>query len=253
MATTQSATQSGLNGSGAELSAAQKLMQKHDAAHKPTIEEVVDEDDLKHGPTPVSSSILESTDESANAPGWVAPMSSKAAGKQKADGPGKENKPLLDTQSEELFPGLGGAPKPAQATSSVPKWGAKKPATANGASNGISTNGTSSPTSGLNTPTSASQPKPKGAPQSLAGQNSGPLFVLQPQEVLSRSQLKRPIPDVLKDINKKTRANLSMTTGEGGVLKFSATGAVPDSVKHQAFRDLGAQVCAKVRSLQSIH
>ena len=225
MASTATAESTSLNGTGSGLTAAQKLMQKHDEAHQPVVEDVPDEDDLRHGPTPVSSSVLESATDSAEAPGCVAPISSKAAGKQKA--PANDNRNTIDTQSEDLFPSLGGGSKATQSQTSAPKWG----------SNGLS-NGTSTPTSGVNTPTS----KPR-IPQSLAGQAQGPIFVLQPREVLGRKDLKRPIPEIIKDINKKTRANLSMTTGEGGVLRFSANGPVPDSVKHQAFRDLGAQVC----------
>lgn len=235
MASTSSAEHSGLNGNGNELTAAQKLMQRHDEAHQPVVEDVPDEDDLRHGTAPISSSILESTTDSGEAPGWVAPISSKAAGKQKADP--KEAKKVIDTQSEEFFPSLGGGAKPVQ--NSAPKWGTSKP---NGASNG-----TSAPASGVNTPTTA---KPR-VPQSLAGSAQGPIFVLQPREVLGRKDLKRPIPEIIKDINKKTRANLSVTTGEGGVLRFSANGPVSDSVKHQAFRDLGAQICQKVSYLSS--
>ncbi len=65
-ATAQSTT-SGVNTT--ELSAAQKLMQKHEAEfHKAIIEDVPDEDDLKHGEQPLSSNILEGTDDVA-APG----------------------------------------------------------------------------------------------------------------------------------------------------------------------------------------
>jgi len=226
MASTTTAD-SASNGTG-QLTAAQQLMQKHDEAHQPAVEEVPDEDDLGHGPGPNSSSILESSTDNADTPGWVAPISSKAAGKQKAQP--NEGKNKLDTQSEDLFPSLGGGSKAAPSQTAAPKWGT------NGMSNGNSTSN-----SGVNTPTS----KPR-IPQSLAGQAQGPIFVLQPREVLGRKDLKRPIPEIIKDINKKTRANLSMTTGEGGVLRFSANGSVPDSVKHQAFRDLGAQVCQKV-------
>lgn len=220
MSSSESAAPSGTNGTA--------VAPKHDETHQPIVEEVPDEDELRHGPTPVSSSILEPVNDDASLPGWVAQMSSKAAGKQKEVS--KSSKPALDTQSEEFFPSLGGAPK---AQSSAPKWNVSKP---NGASNGAST-----PDSGTATPVVSKA----RVPQSLAGQGA-PLYTLQPREVLTRKELKRPIPEVLKDINKKTRANLSMTTGEGGVLKFSATGPVSDNVKHQAFRDLGAQICVKV-------
>jgi hypothetical protein len=228
-------------------------MQKHhDEAHKATIEEVPDEEDLKHGPEPTSSSVLEPTEEAPQSSKWGATMSAKAAGKQKEEvGPSKEKSPLLDTQSNESFPGLGGAHKPAHTTQSKPSWVAKPaptgPAAANGRTNGISTNGSSTPKSGFNTPPSAvSQSAGRGAPQSLAGQIQLPILVLQKQEVLPRNQLKKPLADILKDINKKLRTNITVTTGEGGVLEFRETSNQKEAVRNQAIRDLGAQIGAKV-------
>lgn len=228
-----------VNGSS-NLTAAQKLMQKAQEAHNPTIEDVPDEDDAPHGAPPASSSLLESTQDGP-APGWVPPMSAKAAGKQKAaDAPVKENKPLLDTQSDELFPGLGGASKAPLPTNTTPIWGAKKPT---GPTNG--TNGSSTPNSGINTPSGASQQAPRGAPQSLAGQIQAPLLVLQKQDILPRNQLKKPLPEIIKDINKKLRTNLQTTTREGGVLEVRDSSNQKESLKQQAVRDLGAQIGAK--------
>lgn len=252
MAFAEVSSQNGVNGSSTGLSGVQRLSQKHDESHKATIEDIPDEDDSRHGPQPTTSSVLESTGDAAQLPGWVPPMSTKAAGKQKADFPsGKENqKPLLDTQSDEVFPGLGGAPKFVPAAATAPIWGIKKSKPpASGAANGVATNGSSTPTSGINTPPSAtSSSVPRGAPQSLAGQVQGPTVVLQKDEVLPRNQLKKPIPDILKEISKKSRpmVNIAMTTGEKGAMKFSVTGAAPDSAKQQALRDLGAQIGVKV-------
>jgi hypothetical protein len=233
MASTEASTTNG------GLSAAQRLMQqhaKHDEAHQPTIEDVPDEEDLTPHPTPVSSSILESTDENSSAPGWATPMSAKAAGKQKeTTAPGKENKPL-DTQSEALFPGLGGAPK----ATAAPIWA--KRGTSNG--NGTATSGASTPNSGVNTPP-VGIPRPSGA-QSLAGQVNGTVYTFGPKE-LPRSATRKPLPDVLRDINKKYRSNLSQTTGEGGVIKISSPGTqISESVKQQAFKELGSQILTTV-------
>ena len=241
----------GVNGNNSEVSAAEKLMQTHDDTHQTTIEDVPDEEDLKHGEQPISSSILESTEENSPAPGWVAPMSAKAAGKQKAETfPGKENKKLIDTQSEELFPGLGPA-KPKQPPSTVPVWNIKKPSASpvtNGTSNGISTNGTSTPTSGLNTPPSASsQSQPRDGPalkmNALPGQVSRRMAMAQ-DEILPRAQLKKPLPDILKDLNKKSKANITMQTGEKGMMWFNAVG--PQAAADQAIRDVVAQIGLKV-------
>ncbi|CAG8959019.1 hypothetical protein HYFRA_00012179 [Hymenoscyphus fraxineus] len=232
MASADASAQSATSGANGKLSAAQRLMAKHDEAHKTTVEEVPDEEDLTPHPHPVSSSILESVDDAASAPGWAAPMSTKAAGKQKEAPATRENKPL-DTQSNELFPGLSGAQN---ASRTAPIWGAKSGA-ANG--NGVATNGTSTPKSGSNTP------RPNGGAQSLAGQVTGPVYTFEPKE-LPRSATRKPLPEVLRDINKKYRANLTQTTGEGGVIKISAGGSqVPDGVKRQAFKELGSQINTK--------
>ncbi|KAF4637215.1 hypothetical protein G7Y89_g867 [Cudoniella acicularis] len=248
MASTSATPQSALPGTNGGLSAAQKLMQKHDEAHQTTIEDVPDEEDLTPHPHPISSSVIESTDENVDAPGWIAPMSTKAAGKQKAEiVPGKENTPLLDTQSDEVFPGLGGAPKPVQAASVTPIWGAKKGSNGNGAA----TNGSSTPKSGTNTPPVA-QAVPRGTSQSLAGQVSGPSYSFLPKD-LPRSATKKPLPDILRDINKKYRTNLTQTTGEGGVIKISELSAqTPDARKRQAFKELGNQITTKASSKLAI-
>jgi hypothetical protein len=86
------------------LTPAQKLMQEH-ADHHVTVEDVEDEDELAH---PQSSA-----EPAADVP---APLSEKAAGKQKAeDAPAAPKKPALNTSSEEAFPALGPVKPRAQA------------------------------------------------------------------------------------------------------------------------------------------
>jgi hypothetical protein len=236
---------------GSELSAAQKLMQKHAEAHRATLEDVPDDDDLKHGEQPVSSSILEGPGD-VPAPEWVPPMSAKAAGKQKENESQQENKPLLDTQSEELFPGLGGAPKPKQAAASKPTWnfgkaGPNGSSATNGA-NGISTNGTSTPISGMDTPLSvtsqaASWSAPR--PMNIPGQQQQ-RYTLKTNQMLPRTQMKKPLPDVLKDINKRSKANVTFSQAQDGIT-FIGNG--PTEAVYQALRDVVGTVGAKVRSL----
>ncbi|KAG4420051.1 hypothetical protein IFR04_006810 [Cadophora malorum] len=228
-----------INGSGAQLSAAQRLQQKH----KVSIDEVTDESDLKHPPAPLSEThVLEDLDEPAPASEWPATMSAKAAGKRKADAPSvKESAPVLDPHSTTAFPGLGGAPKPAQTPVLAGIWGGKP---ANGTNNGTPTNGSATPTSGANTP--------RGSTQTPAVQIQAPRLVLQKNEVLPRNQLKKPMPDIIKDINKKLRTNLTMRTGENGVLEFRETSNQKEALKQQAVRDLGAQIGAKSSSKVSI-
>jgi hypothetical protein len=94
------------------LTPAQKLMQEHD--HHVTVEDVPDEEDLVH---PAPSTTTKSASD--------APLSEKAAGKQKAADTPAPKKPALNTSSEEAFPALGPVKPRAQAV--APTWG-KKPA-----------------------------------------------------------------------------------------------------------------------------
>ncbi|KAE8445099.1 hypothetical protein EG329_013701 [Mollisiaceae sp. DMI_Dod_QoI] len=239
MASATTAAQNGVNGAESGPSPAQKPSAIHEP-HNPTVEEVPDESDLNGGAHPQSEkTTLESVNDASVVPSWGGAPSAKAAGKRKAEEPStKEKRPVLDTQSSELFPGLGGS-KPAAAPSFNGSWG-KGPAPVNGRSNGTPTTGASTPTSDVPTP-----PSGRVAPQSLAGHIQAPLLVLQKHEVVPRTQMKKPLPDIMKDINKKLRTNLTMTQGAGGVLEFRETSNQKDALKQQALRDLSHQIGVK--------
>ena len=135
--------------SGEQPSAAQKLFLDHHA----TVEDVPDEDQAG-GPSGGDGG-----------PSWGPTMSVKAAGKQKAQAPAA----ALDTQSQELFPSLGGPKKTSAGT--VPTWGAKNGTNgkANGASPANGPSRSSTPGSGVGTPSLAGR---HGAPAvSLPGRN----------------------------------------------------------------------------------
>lgn len=204
-----------------EVSAAQKLLQKHaEAPHHVTVEDAQDED------LPVKVS----NDASGS---WAAPISAKSAGKQ-PQGP----KSSLDTQSHELFPELG-APK-GKSANVAPIWGAKN--NANGNSNGAAAKGgsrSSTPASGTATPQNA-------MPSMFIPGRNVESVTLDPQYIMPRNQLRRPIPDIIKDINRKSRANITMATASNGRLKFDATG--PQDVAQQALKDLVFQIGTKVCS-----
>ncbi|KAI5467756.1 putative RNA binding effector protein Scp160 [Mariannaea sp. PMI_226] len=202
-----------------EPSAAQKLLQKHaEAPHHVIVEDVPDED----LPPKVANDASGS---------WAAPISAKAAGKQ-PQGP----KTTLDTQSHELFPELG-APK-GKSANVAPIWGAKN--NANGKSNGAASNGgsrSSTPASGAVTPQGSKQPEMR-----IPGRNVETV-TLEPQFIMPRNQLRRPIPDIIKDINRKSRATINMATTSNGRLRFDATG--PQDVAQQALKDLVSQIGTK--------
>lgn len=205
-----------------EESAAQKLLQKHaEEPHTVTVEDVPDEE-LPSKPVNDASG------------SWAAPMSAKAAGKQKES---QTPKAPLDTQSHELFPELG-APK-AKTANVAPIWGAKN--NANGKTNGAASNGasrSSTPASGTGTPSKAT------APSMVIPGRKVEVVNLDSTFVMSRDKLKRPIPDIIKDINRKSRANITMINGPNGRYRFEATG--PQEIAQQALKDLVQQIGTKV-------
>ncbi|KAF2453777.1 hypothetical protein BDY21DRAFT_374569 [Lineolata rhizophorae] len=266
---------------GEALTPAQRLMQKHsaDEAHRTTVEEVEDEEDIKHPPP--SAHLHDSVpapapverDASAGAQEESAPLSEKAAGKQPmkedqepaasaaAKAKRKEDAVPFNPQSEEAFPTLG-APKP-RAPVVPPAWGAKKPASGsttpaaaaaatatafpaatppngiNGAANGLATT-PSGASSRASTPASA-VPAPVGAgmqrpPVTLPGRYRETL-VIHPSMMIPRAQMKRPVTEVIRDINRRSKANLEMKQGVAGRLVIEGLGpeqAVRDALKEAA-------------------
>ncbi|KAB5583305.1 hypothetical protein GE09DRAFT_946916 [Coniochaeta sp. 2T2.1] len=207
---------------------AAQLKAKHAeaAGHHVEVEEVPDEDIMSHHANTAASGT------EAN-PSWAEP-STKPAPKQ-------ETKPL-DTQSHDLFPELGGQSKGKSPAGVVPVWSAKS--ATNGKANGASaTNGTprtSAPASGVSTPTGTGQ---HAAPSlSIPGRNVETLF-LEPQHMQPKTQLRKPLGDILKDLNRKSRAQISMSTLGNGRLKFEAAG--PQDIAAQALKELVQQIGTK--------
>ncbi|TAQ89748.1 hypothetical protein B7494_g1942 [Chlorociboria aeruginascens] len=237
---------------GHELRPSQKLALAHEA-HQATIEDVPDEEDLKHGEQPLSASILESTTDSAAAPGWVTPMSPTDAGKQEAPTSGKE-KTHLDPDCTEHFPSLGGSPQ-ARPVIAPPTWTVKKPTT-NGDANGSSTSGTSqasTPTSGTATPISPAPPSiPRTGPHPMAIPGRFvEKYPLQSADILPRNQLKKPIPDILKDVNKKLKTVVTLSAPQDNRVWLSGSGP-SESVVRRALAEVADQIGAKRTSKISI-
>lgn len=119
----------GLNGGqSSSKSPAALLSEQHalDDSHKVTVEDVIDEEDLKHPPP---SAMLKGGLPDATA-ATVPSVPSVAK-------PFAPNSSALDVQSEELFPALGSGPK-SKAPATVPTtWGAKKSGAALTATNGF--------------------------------------------------------------------------------------------------------------------
>ncbi|KAI0201545.1 putative RNA binding effector protein Scp160 [Astrocystis sublimbata] len=218
-----------------ENSAAARLLQKH-AQHPLPVSVEDAPDDEVNPPATATATATTTTAEAPTDATWAPAMSAKTAGKQPAG-----NSSAIDTQSHEAFPELG-LPKTAAPKSSFPPIWAGAKGGANGNANGTSwsANGTprtSAPTSGVATPT-AGVPLPMAIP----GRNVETIM-LPSSSILPRNELKRPIPDIIKDINRKSRAVITMTTGPGGQLKFEASG--PQDRAQQALRDLVSQIGRK--------
>lgn len=111
---TATADTAGAASSSTTKTPAQLMQEQHDAseAHRVTVEDVPDEYDIEH-PAPSHEHAEEGDKPKTNGDGNV-PLSEKAAGKQKAT----NKPPIPDTQSEEAFPSLGAATRPAFAPSS---------------------------------------------------------------------------------------------------------------------------------------
>ncbi|KAF2485657.1 RNA-binding G protein effector of mating response pathway [Neohortaea acidophila] len=254
------ASASSANGSASApdgLSAAERLMKQHAAgeadSHNVSLEEVPDEEFTMH-PPPSTLAAAPVNPESAELPAEPT-FSSKAAGKQ----PVREQpqaappKPALDT-SEDAFPALG-PPKP-QVRGAAPSPWSKKPASVGKATNGAThglTNGsaasstfnsqTSSPPSGIPTPSTTTASTRGPAPQmSIPGRYSEQIQ-LHPSMMTPRNQLKKPVTDILRDINKRSKANVEMKAGPGGVVVFEGTGPV-DAVR-VALKEVATQLCSK--------
>ncbi|KAH7069878.1 hypothetical protein BKA63DRAFT_90457 [Paraphoma chrysanthemicola] len=209
------------------LTPAQKLMQEHE--HNVTIEDVPDEEDIAHPPPSAKPA--------------DAPLSEKAAGKQKVDEAPAPKKPALNTSSEEAFPALGPVKPRAQAPV-APTWGNKPAAvtTSNGPNGNAASNG--APGSG------APAPLPIGRGPALPTMNipgkHTERISFSPKQLTPRQQLKKPINDIIRDINRRSKAKLEYKSGPGGTVIFESTGPV------EAVRQNLKEIANEVGSKQSV-
>jgi hypothetical protein len=205
------------------LTPAQKLMQEH-ADHHVTVEDVEDEDELAH---PQSSA-----EPAADVP---APLSEKAAGKQKAeDAPAAPKKPALNTSSEEAFPALGPVKPRAQAV--APTWG-KKPASVT--SNDVNGSAASSG--------SAVGRGPALPSMNIPGKHTERI-TLALSQVAKKDELKKPIGEIVRDINRRSKAKLEYKQGPGSLI-FEGTG--PVEAVRQALKEVANEIGSKVSHPQS--
>lgn len=248
------------------LTAAERLKEKHeaDAAHRAMVEDAVDEEDIAHPPPSIHAQQPD-----AHVPilgSATGPMSEKVAGKQRADDkmtspPATTNgigKGTFDTQSEESFPALGSGPKPPNAAPRTAAWGVQKPSSVHAVPNGINGHASlsrvpssraSTPSSGILTPTSTNisvTPQQRGMsfPQTMQmpGRHSERIS-FTPAQLLPRNQLKKPLQEALRAINKSSKAKIDMKTGANGSVIFEGVG--PVDATRQSLKDLAREVGSK--------
>ncbi|KAL1646192.1 hypothetical protein SLS61_008003 [Didymella pomorum] len=202
------------------LTPAQQLMEQHASNdHHVTVEDVPDEEDVAHPPP--------------SAPKPDAPLSEKAAGKQKAEEAAPApKKPALNTQSEEAFPALGPVKPRGQAP--VPTWG-KKPAAVSSA-NGSNAN------SGASTPSGPAIRGPAVASMNLPGKHTERIS-FSVSQLMPRAQLKKPVSEIIRDINRRSKARLEQKNGPHNTVIFEATGPV-DAVR-ESLKDIANEVGSK--------
>lgn len=247
-------------GVAAAKSPAAMLEEQHarDEAHRATVEDVVDEEDIRHPPP--SSLVKDGKPDAASEPvksttaqtGTTTPAPAPKAAPKKG--------PAFDVRSEESFPALGGGPKPRTAAAPT-AWGAKKPSSASAPTNGVNGSQPSSTSaSHLLTPASVLttfQLAAASAPQGFRS-SEGPKIIslpgkhveqlrLVPSQMLPRGQLKKPLRDILRDISRRSKATVDMRGGPGDSIIFEGKGSV-DAVR-QALKEVAQQVGSKVRLL----
>ena len=237
---------------GENLSFAEQLQKKHEQSHNPTIEEVEDEEDRLHPPP--SSLAKEPTPAE---PEQQPPVSEKARGKKKAEDTDENQdvqaeKPkaapkaqVPNTMDEESFPALGSGPKPRTGgTAPAAAWGFQKPASLANNINGINGNKNVS----IGPGSRSSTPNSQARIVTMPGRHKDSI-AFAPSQMLPRTQLKKPINDLLRDINKRSKATIEMKQrhNENGTTSHVFEGSGPSlEVVREALQDIAKQVGAKV-------
>ena len=210
-----------VNGNTAAMtskSPAELLQEKHEReARAVTVEDVIDEDDVQHPPPAAASQAASSSLPESKRKETETPAPESVATKPAT------TKPVLDVRSEEAFPALGGGPKPAAAAPTT--WGARKPNFGTGAR--------------------PAAPGAFGPPKvmTMPGKHTEQIRFV-PSQMLPRRQLKKPIADIVRDIDRKSKARLEVRAGPNGSYIFEGVGSV-DAVR-QALKEVAQQVGSKV-------
>ncbi len=241
-----------------EWTAAKRTQEKH-AAHPVMVEDVRDEEDLAHPPPSNGNTSRTETPHAAGPNEEVMLQKvTEEKGRERGDSQPRDlqvkQNPIFDPKSEDAFPALGAGPKPHATTHLAAAWGSKNHAPGgNGQPNGMNGNGSTSnaTSSRASTPASSMAPdsmKASGAPQSrgfsiprmnIPGKHSERIQ-FSPSQLLPRDQLKKPLADIIRAINKRSKAVVKYHQGPNGTLFFDATG--PPDATRQALIDVAKEV-----------
>ena len=227
------------------LSFAEQLQKKHQAGHNPTVEEVEDEDDRMHPPPSSLAAKPAPAPENTDPP-----LSEKAKGKQKAEeapqgqeAQSKKAEQPLDTTSEELFPALGSGPRPRSTGQASAAWGSNKPASVGAKVNGPGSGaGANASAPRISTPLSSANNQNRTV--QMPGRHTETVN-FAPSQLMPRDKLKKPLPDLLRELNKRSKAKIEMKHVNNGEIAFIGTGPSVDVVQ-QALREVAKQAGAKV-------
>lgn len=246
---------------------AQRLQEKH-AAHPVTLEDASDEENHSHSAP--SEQSLAQTQSLNGSKSTEEPSLKKAVEEEKGRdgenspiGDAKVRKvPIFDPKSEDAFPALGAGPKPQVGNRVAPAWSSNhvflgSPPGPYG--NGSRSKATSSPSStlapGMLTPlstnaSSTSQSRVVPIPRMIMPGKHSERIQLFPSQLLPRDQLKKPLVDIIRNINRKSKAVVLHKLGPNGSLIFEATG--PPGPTRQAIIDVAKEVGSTVSFLVSI-
>jgi hypothetical protein len=242
-----------------KLSPAEKLKARHAANtsgdHHVLLEDVIDEDDLAH-PPPSSSRSQPGPSTSSGRSNNV--ETDTAAGSGDSARAKKYTSVPLNVNSEEMFPSLGSGKT--TTTKPLQTW-SRKPVTQTNVNLTGPTNGISAAAKGKGPrlPPQPAAPINSGAQPNL-GTISLPGRIVEkiafaPSQITPRDQLKKPILEILRDINKKSKARVEVKEGTNGYLVFEGTGS--QEAVRLALKEVANQIGSKVSStdlyLRSYH
>ena len=252
------------------MSAAERLRQKHEeqVSHQPEIEDEIDDEDNAHPPPSSNATSKQEhqpvpdhnipSDPTASQQSTSKPQiaaETAAPKQQQSELASSHKKGSLNTQSEELFPALGKSSHAPFSSHNASAWGSRKPIAVRNGLNGVNgsshasslpSSGSSTPLSGALTPASSNAPVQQSShglqfPQKmqLPGKHVERIQ-FAPSQLKSGKDLKKPLADIVREVNKRSKAKVEVKTGPNRSLVFEGRG--PVDATRQVLKDLAKEV-----------